>query len=40
VLCNVSSLLPLPFLGLLPTESELKAAAVKTEGNIEKMKDE
>ncbi|KAH9547140.1 hypothetical protein CY35_11G019600 [Sphagnum magellanicum] len=43
VLCNVSSLLPLPFLGLLPTESELKAAAVKAEttlGNIEKMKDE
>jgi folate/biopterin transporter len=42
VLCNVSSLLPLPFLGLLPTESELKAAAVKAEttlGNIEKMKD-
>ncbi|CAM6036159.1 unnamed protein product [Sphagnum compactum] len=43
VLCNVSSLLPLPFLGLLPTESELKAAAMKAEttlGNIEKMKDE
>ncbi|CAK9191422.1 unnamed protein product [Sphagnum jensenii] len=43
LLCNVSSLFPLPFLGLLPTESELKAAVEKAETaltNTEEMKDE
>jgi hypothetical protein len=36
-------LFPLPFLGLLPTESELKAAVEKAETaltNTEEMKDE
>jgi hypothetical protein len=43
LLCNVSSLFPLPFLGLLPTESELKAAVERAETaltNTEEMKDE
>lgn len=31
VLCNVSSLLPLPFLHLLPSESELEATVQKAE---------
>lgn len=31
VLCNLSSLLPLPFLGLLPSESDLAAAVEKAD---------
>lgn len=31
VLCNASSLLPLPFLSLLPSESELEATVEKAE---------
>jgi hypothetical protein len=31
LLCNLSSLLPLPFLGLLPSETELQATVEKAE---------
>lgn len=33
VICNASSLLPLPFLNLLPSESELEATVEKAERN-------
>lgn len=31
IVCNLSSLLPLPFLGLLPSESDMDAAVEKAE---------
>jgi hypothetical protein len=34
VICNVSSLLPLPFLGLLPSEAQLEAAVEKAEKTL------
>lgn len=37
VLCNASSLLPLPFLGLLPSDSDLEAAVEKAEQALDNL---
>lgn len=34
IVCNVTSLLPLPILGLLPSEADIDAAVVKPENNL------
>jgi predicted lipid-binding transport protein (Tim44 family) len=38
VICNVSSLLPLPFLGLLPSEAQLEAAVEKAEKTLDQRR--
>lgn len=40
VICNASSLLPLPFLGLLPSEGEMNAAVEQAQTQIDATKDD